>query len=158
MIEDPAIIRVMADMETPAFKAGVLRGYWRIESFNFPILKIDVTGTEPDGSSSAYRIRFELSAYPGQAPEARTWDILEDRAISDDRRPKGNPKVQDAFKKWSSDNLYRPWERVTRMHNGFHEKYPHLAWSPNRDLAFILEDIHGLLNINVSQSSVGTVA
>ncbi len=43
--------------------------------------------------------------------------------------------------------MYAPWDRVgLASHPQWAQKYPHSAWNPSRDLSFILENVHGMLN------------
>jgi len=148
VIPDPAVTRVEADLAAPAFRAGEMRGRWRVVSRAFPILFIEIAANQPDGSCVWYRFRVEVSGYPGQPPEVRIWDPVENVPLAPRRRPKGSRRVQDAFKEWGDDTVYRPWDRKAGVHNSFRELHPQLAWHAKRDLAFVLEDIHGLLNLN----------
>jgi hypothetical protein len=149
----PAECAVALDLGSARFRAGVIRDQWHQELYLFPVLVIVVAALEPSGSKGEYSFRFELSGFPGAAPEVRIWDRNSNRALVHDRRPKGSARVVEAFKPWGPDTVYRPWERHSGAHNGWASKYPKLAWHPKRDLAFILEDLHGLLTSNAS--SVG---
>lgn len=148
MIQDPSAEAIRRDLEDTSFKAGVARSQWKLFADAFPVLQIDVSATEPDGTVAWYRFRFEVSGYPGNNPEVRIWDSLGDCALPADRRPKGNAVVLKTFQVWTSDTVYRPWERTTKDHNNFHSSYPHLAWHSKRKLTFILEDLHEILNLN----------
>lgn len=148
MVEDPSAVRVALELEGADFLAGVKRGRWRIMRHAFPILDVAVTATEPDGAASEYVMRFELTDYPAQAPMVRIWDAAADEPLSRERRPQGNHRVQLAFQQWGDDTVYRPWDRRTGPHNANAANLPHLAWNGSRDLMFILEDLHGILNLN----------
>jgi hypothetical protein len=148
MIEDPAARRVEADLASLAFAAGVEAGRWRIVASAFPTLDIMIAATEPDGRASEYGVRFELSNFPATAPRSRIWNFAADTPLATPERPQGNRRVQVAFQSWGDDTVYRPWERNTGPHNSIAANSPLFAWRPDRTLAFILEDLHGILNLN----------
>jgi hypothetical protein len=148
MIQDPSVVRISRELEGEAFITGVDRKRWRIVRHAFPFLHIAITATEPDGAASEYVMRFELTNYPAQAPMVRIWDADADVPLPRERRPQGNAKVVLAFQQWGDDTVYRPWDRQTGPHNANAANLPHLAWRSDRDLAFILEDIHAILNLN----------
>jgi hypothetical protein len=154
LIPDPAIERVHADLADPSFMAGLIRQNWRVAHEELPLLLIELHSTEPDGSQTWYGFRFELSNYPGQAPDVRIWDIGANQPLPVPNRPKGNAPVEKAFQQWQPDVVYRPWERSARDHNNFHTSFPHLAWHSDRKLSFILEDLSELLNLNARKIDV----
>ncbi|MGF7188229.1 hypothetical protein JOE11_001256 [Robbsia andropogonis] len=148
MIADPSAGRVEADLQDAGIVAGCESGMWRILASNFPTLDFIIRATEPDGSSSEYGFRAELSNYPGQPPMVRIWDHKSNQQLAAVQRPKGSRRVQISFQQWGSDTVYRPWERLTGPHNNNATTYPHLAWRPDRRLTFIFEDLYGILNSN----------
>ena len=125
-----------------------MRGQWRKLSFTFPILIVAVAATEPSGSSSEYFFRFELTGFPGAAPEVRIWDPSTNNLLALDKRPKGSTRVAEAFKAWGGGTVYRPWDRLAGAHGNWSTAYPTLAWNPKRELTFVLEDLLGLLTSN----------
>ena len=141
---------VRADLASPRFRGGVLRGYWQEVSYAFPILIGTVAAVEPDGKVSRYAFRFELSGFPATAPEAKIWDVTADSLLVLDRRPRGSSRVVEAFKDWGPHSVYRPWERHAGAHNNWNSTYRDLAWHAGRDLTFVLEDLHGLLTSNTA--------
>jgi hypothetical protein len=148
MIEDPSAVRIAAEVEGEAFVDGVDRGRWRIVRHAFPILDVAISATESDGAASEYVMHFELTNYPAQAPMVRIWDATADAPLPRERRPQGNSRVALAFQHWGDDTVYRPWDRRTGPHNNNAANLPHLAWRSDRDLTFVLEDIHAILNLN----------
>ena len=148
MIEDPAEQRVAAELLGPQFLGGIEKGRWRLVSQAFPTLDIAVSATEPDGTRKEYVFRFELTNFPAQAPMVRIWDPDAGTPLANNKRPKGNARVERAFQHWGDDTVYRPWERRTGPHNSNAVHLPHLAWRSDRDLLFILEDLYGILNLN----------
>ena len=148
MIEEPAAQRVAAELLSKGFLGGVEMGRWRLVNQDFPILDIAISATEPDGTASEFVFRFELTNFPAQAPMVRIWDLEANAPLAKDGRPQGNDRVAKAFQYWGKDTVYRPWDRCTGPHNGNSVKLPHLAWRSDRDLMFIFEDLHGILNLN----------
>jgi hypothetical protein len=146
--EETAKAAVDADLGSARFLAGVARGRWRKIFYEFPILIVAVAAVEPDGKHSAYDFRFELTGFPGANPEVRIWDPAKNDLLQSSLRPKGSNRVTEAFKKWGDETVYRPWDRRGSLHNNWPRDFPALAWHPRRDLAFILEDLHGLLTSN----------
>lgn len=139
---------VMKDLESSAFQSGVMRGNWKVHSFQFPKLVIGVLGTEPDGSRKMYYVRYLLDEFPTKPPHVQIWNIETDQVLAHDQRPKGNAKVVLAFQPWSDDTVYRPWERMALAHNDWVHKYASEAWHPGMTLTFTVEDLHGILNAN----------
>ena len=150
----PAERAVAVDLDSARFRAGLHRGYWRQVSYAFPILVVAVAAIEPDGSHREYRFQFELTGYPGAAPEVRIWDLASNTLLAPDQRPKGSTRVTEAFKAWGGGTVYRPWDRLAGAHGNWATYYPTLAWNPKRDLAFVLEDLYGLLTSNAAAQCV----
>ncbi len=148
MIEDPAASRLAAELLREDFIAGVEKRRWRIVNQAFPVIDIAIAATEPGGEITEYVFRFELTNYPAQAPMVRIWDPVSNGTLAKDRRPQGNARVVRAFQHWGEDTVYRPWDRCTGPHNSNAANLPHLAWRSDRNLMFILEDLHGILNLN----------
>lgn len=149
---DPALTRIEAELASPDFRAGVQEGKWCLVDFKFPILKIDINGTKPDGTRALYRIWFEVRGFPGQRVWAQQWSRINDCAATPAERPTGNERVENAFRGWESGggiHLYCPWEReVAATHPNFLTEFPEKSWNNNRNLIFILEELYGLLNLN----------
>ena len=146
MITDPGIARVAADLTDGDFLSGCDAGRWRIIANEFPNLDFAIAATEPDGTSSEYGFRAELSNFPAQAPMVRIWDHGRNAPLASDRRPKGGARVTKTFQHWGDDTVYRPWDRKTGPHSNNATRFPHLAWNPDRRLVFIIEDLYGILN------------
>ena len=148
MVEDPAIARILADLEEVEFALGSEAGQWRIVAFDYPRLDFAAAAVEPDGCTREYGFRADLTNFPAAAPMVRIWDHERDCPLPNNERPKGGARVIDAFKSWGSDTVYRPWDRMTGPHNNNARNKAHLAWHPNRRIVFIFEDLHGLLTSN----------
>lgn len=139
---------VDADLASARFLAGIARKRWRKVSYAFPLLYIALAAIEADQTSSEYEFQFELTGFPGTAPAVRIWDREANGLLATNRRPKGSPRVLEAFKDWGEHTVYRPWDRLAGAHNSWAQNFPALAWHPRRDLTFILEDLNGLLTSN----------
>lgn len=139
---------VTVDLASARFRIGERRGHWHKVSYDFPVLIVAIAAIEPDGKSSEYSFRFELTGFPGIAPECKIWDAATNALLPNDKRPKGSHRVTEAFKSWGCESVYRPWDRHGGPHNNWISTHPDLAWHPKRDLTFILEDLHGLLTSN----------
>jgi hypothetical protein len=150
---------VASDLASARFRVGERRGRWRKVSCEFPILIVAVAAIEQDGTDSEYFFRFELTGFPGAAPEVKIWDLAANIPLAADKRPKGSNRVIQAFKCWGDElSVYRPWDRHGRLHNNWATAHPDLAWHPKRDLTFILEDLHGLLTSNAAAHCNRTAA
>jgi hypothetical protein len=124
-----------------------MRRQWRAVRIQFPVLIVAVSSVQTDGKAGEFVFRFEVTGYPGVAPEVRIWDPDHDAALPADRRPKGSERTASAFKNWGQETVYRPWDRHAGAHSNWNQQHPDLAWNPSRDLAFILGDLHALLNL-----------
>jgi len=155
-MSDPALSNVATDLASARFRAGIARKHWRVISYEHPILVVGVGAVEPDGAASEYAFQFELTGFPGTAPAVLIWDVAANAHLPSKLRPKGSARVVEAFKDWTAPHpVYRPWERTSGLHNNFAQTFPDLAWHPKRDLAFIMEDLHGLLSSNAARRSTG---
>ena len=132
------------DLASGPFRAGVIRGHWRILTYEFPTLVVSVAAGS-SGSTATFDFLFELSGYNAVAPWVRIWDVAKSQVLPPDRRPQGTERITAAFRAWGQDTVYRPWERFSLAHGEWDKKYPTLAWHPGRTLHFILEDLHALL-------------
>ncbi len=158
MIVDPSAARVAADLKEGNFLSGRDAGRWRIVASEFPRLDFAILATETNGQTTEYGFRAELSNYPAQAPQVRIWDLETNTPLAVDRRPKGGGRIQTTFQKWGEDTVYRPWDRMTGPHNNNALNLPHLAWRPERRLAFVFEDLHGILNSNARTHRIRALA
>ena len=158
MIADPAAARVAADLAEADFVSGVQAGEWRVAAFTYPALDFFVMATEPDGTRAEYGFRAELTNFPAQAPMVRIWDHAANVPLAPVRRPRGNGRVNLAFQAWSSDTVYRPWDRLSGPHDSARASNLQHAWSPERQLSFIFRDLYDILNLNARALRLRTVA
>jgi len=158
MVDDPAAGRVASDLAASAVLSGIAKGRWRIVRDNYPLLDFAIMATEPGGEAAEYFFRAELTNYPVQAPMVRIWSPDGSGPLSPQLRPKGGQRVTNCFQAWTEDTVYRPWDRKSGPHASNAASLTHLAWRPDRTLAYILEDLHGILNLNARTHRVRKAA
>lgn len=144
---DPHARNVEHDLRESAFVDGVTNGKWEVVSHDFPTLIFRVRATEEDGSQSWYGFRANLDNFPAWNPKVSIWDIDANTPLNNAKRPRGNRRVQQAFKHWGKDTVYRAWDRETAAHSPASVK-PSTQWRSDRHLSFVLEDIYAHLNLN----------
>jgi hypothetical protein len=145
---------IQADLNAPEFLTGVARGAWRVLSLDFPIVLLGIRGTEPDGSNKEWVFRYLVDDYPSVAPMVQIWDVASNCILAAGSRPTGNQLVAHAFKSWSDDTVYRPWERKAMEHGDWKTKYPNQVWNPTKTLANTVEDLNAILNGNARKAAV----
>lgn len=143
---------VRAHLGGSRFQAGVEAGRWRLLYVVWPIATVAVSAAPRNGAPPEFAIRFELSGYPNTAPTGGIRDVDTDASLPADRRPKGN-SIGQVFRSdgWlgGATAMYAPWDRMgLQAHPDWARKYPRSAWNSRRDLTFILENIHKLLNVD----------
>lgn len=132
------------------FRAGVAAGRWRLVSLSWPHACIGISAARRENSPVEFAVRFELTGYPHTAPTGGIWDIERHASLAPESRPKG-ARVAQLFRVdgWAggSTAMYAPWDRLgLQSHPDWATKYPLQAWMPSRDLSFILEQVHEVLN------------
>lgn len=142
--DDISHLAADADLASGRFIAGVARGHWKILEYHFPVLIVAVNSAAAGGRDFAFR--FELTGFKRVAPEAHIWDVAKNQLLPPADRPAFSPSMTDAFKDWGNHTVYRPWERQALAHGEWARKYPQLAWHPERNLAFALEDLYAILS------------
>ncbi|MBV1692075.1 hypothetical protein KRR38_31500 [Novosphingobium sp. G106] len=147
-MEDPASALIRADLVSDVFQAGCREGRWRVVEFDYPRLDFKVSAIKTDGEATEYGFRADLTNYPGVAPEVRLWNLEDNRKPTAQERPTGGTRVTETFKDWQDATIYRPWDRHTGPHSNNAANKPQLAWNKQRELAFIFEDLHGILVSN----------
>ncbi len=149
VVNSSAVDAITTDLESQRFRVGVSRGFWRLVESTHPVYIFAVSG--PGASADdivEYAFRFELSGYPATAPWVQLWDLTTKQQLPAKQQPSRNELLRQSFKPWGNHggSVYRPWDRYAGAHNGWNSKYPDLAWNPRRDLSFVLNDLHQILN------------
>lgn len=132
------------------FLSGVAAGHWRLVGVEWPMTMIAVSAAVRTNSPAEFVLRIELGGYPHAAPTGGLWDLDADTSLPAGRRPRGERAAQ-LFRTdgWTggATAMYAPWDRMgLQAHPDWAQKYPHDAWSPTRDLSFVLARIHEVLN------------
>jgi hypothetical protein len=132
------------------FLAGAAADRWRLISVGWPVALTAVAAAQRPGSPREFVLRFELTGYPHIAPTAGLWDISVNASLPAERRPKGERAAQ-LFRVdgWlgGATAMYAPWDRIgLQAHPDWSKQYPHEAWTPARDLSFVLANVHEVLN------------
>ena len=142
--------RVFRDHVSSArFQDGVERDRWRVVGdIEWPFVLIAVTAGPRDKAPKEFFLRFDLTGYPALAPTATPWNPQTDTLLEEDQRPKGD-RVGYVFR---SDldggiSLYAPFDRKgLDRHPDWREKYPLQVWNAKRDLTWVLQILHQMLN------------
>lgn len=132
------------------FQVGVAAGRWRLVALDWPIALVAVTAAARPSAPAEFTLRFDLSGYPNDPPTGGLWDLDAGQSLPAGRRPKGERAAQ----LFRTDNwhggaiaMYAPWDRLgLQVHPNWANDYPYDAWTPARDLSFILSKVHEVLN------------
>lgn len=133
----------------PRFCAGVERGKWRlVGEVNWPYAVVAVAAARRGDGPSEFFLRFDAAGYPEAAPTATPWDPELEDVLAPALRPRGD-RVGHVFRSdWNNGQaLYAPFDRVAlESHDDWRRTYPRQVWDSQKDLAWILETLHELLN------------
>lgn len=136
-------------LKSPRFMAGVEQKRWRIEGeIEWPHALIAVSAAPRPNAPGEFFLRFDLAGYPAAPPTAAPWDPDRGGVLAADRRPKGE-RAGVVFRcDWKNGTaLYAPFDRVALTgHGDWTKRHPLHAWNEKRNLAWVLEYLHGLLN------------
>jgi hypothetical protein len=161
MVMSPDQRAVRDHLSGGRFRSGVADGRWRLvhevapadgadNLVGWPFVVVAIRAAPRQNAPAEFAIRFELNSYPNTAPTGGIWDVDADVSLPADRRPKGDDLAQ-LFRAdgWTggAKAMYAPWDRLgLQAHPDWAQKYPQCAWNPGRELTFILENVHGMLN------------
>ena len=139
-----------AHLDSARFQAGLEAGRWRLISLVWPIAIVGVSAAQREDAPSEFAIRFELAGYPNTTPTGGLWDVDSDVSLAPEVRPKGE-RVAMMFRSdgWAggATAMYAPWDRIAlETHANWAQEAPRLAWHSGRDLTFILDNLHEVLN------------
>jgi hypothetical protein len=140
-----------AHLRSVRFQAGVDQGRWQIVRYAFPKLEVNVTGFDPPtGHSATFGFQLLCDNFPAAGPFVQHWDH------AGAKRPApltaSADSVVDALKQWSDQGpgtyggIYRPWQRLAALHNGWASKRPDLVWRRDRHVTFIMERLYELVS------------
>ena len=132
------------------FQDGVGRGrWWMVGDIAWPVVTVAVAAAPRDNAPSEYVLRFGLTGYPESAPTATPWNAKTGEVLEEAQRPKGE-RVGHVFRSDLDGGtfLYAPFDRVAldRYHSDWRKQYPRQAWNAARNLAWLLQILHEMLN------------
>jgi hypothetical protein len=137
-------------LEGGRFRAGVAAGHWRLIEIDWPDALLAVSAAARENSPTEFVLRLELSGYPHSAPTGSVWDIDAKDWLAADRRPKGE-RAAMLFRTdgWahSTTAMYAAWDRLgLQSHAQWAQNNAMQAWTPSRDISFVLANVHEVLN------------
>lgn len=132
------------------FLAGVAGGRWRLISAAWPFVLVAVAAAARTDGPVEFVLRFELTGYPQTAPTGGLWDLTSNGSLDPALRPKGARAAQ-LFRTdgWTggATAMYAPWDRLgLQGHPEWAQTHRLQAWTPTRDLSFVLASVHEVLN------------
>ena len=131
------------------FQEGVDRGRWQIVGdIAWPVVMIALKAGPRDSAPSEYVLRFDLAGYPESAPTATPWNPTTGDVLEPALRPKGE-RVGHVFRtNWEDGRaLYAPFDRVAlNGHSRWKTQHPRRVWDSSKDLAWLLQILHEMLN------------
>lgn len=131
------------------FQEGMDRGRWRIVGdITWPVAMITITAGRRHGAPSEYLLRFDLAGYPDSPPTATPWNATTGDVLEANFRPKGNQVGRVFRSDWENGRaLYAPFDRVAlNGHSNWMTDHPRKVWNSSRDLAWLLQILHEMLN------------
>ena len=142
--------RVFRDHVSSArFQEGVGRGRWRVVGdIVWPVVLVAVSAGPRDNAPSEYVLRFNLTGYPETAPTATPWNPTTGCVLEQGLRPKGKRMGHVFRTDWEDGRaLYAPFDRVgLQSHPKWRTQHPRRAWDSSRDLTWLLQILHEMLN------------
>ena len=131
------------------FREGVERGRWRVVGeVTWPVVLVAVAAGPRGNAPAEYFLRFDLGGYPEAAPTAMPWNPASGDVLREELRPKGT-RVGHVFRTdWENGRaLYAPFDRVAlSSHPNWRTTHPRRVWDSSRDLTWILQLLHEMLN------------
>ena len=149
--ETPEMQKLMAQLDSIRFLAGIEEGRWQVLSLHWPYLYVRVRfSSQAEQPSFGHDFRLECSGYPDPGPFVERWRYAEDAQHG--QRPAapspGAPGFVEAMKEWGSgaeSGIYRAWNRGAALHNEWSRKRPDEAWNRTRNITFIMEQLYALV-------------
>lgn len=139
-IDEQALQRDLAGLP---FSIGERRGKWALLGCRFPYVLFFIAAAPRNGGPPGFLLRSECTGYRAAAPTSQLWHGGADQALPQANRPKKAAGVITAFQDWASPCLYHPIDRLARPH--WPNQYADMAWSPDKEITFLLETVYGLV-------------
>lgn len=139
-----------AHLDEGRFLSGAAGGQWRLISVDWPIVFVAVAAAARPTGPNEFVLHFEVDGYPNIAPTGGLWDLATGTSLAADQRPKGQ-RAAELFRTdgWlgGATAMYAPWDRLgLQAHADWAQAHQHDAWTPHRDLSFILAKVHEVIN------------
>ena len=133
----------------PRFVDGVERGKWRVVGdVEWPHVLVAVSAAPRKDAPREFFLRVDVAGYPSSPPTLMPWDPVAGGVLGAESRPKGERAglvFRSDWKKGAA--LYAPFDRVAlKGHSKWSRQHPRRIWNPGRDLAWVLQYLHDLLN------------
>ena len=136
-------------LASPRFLDGVERAKWRVVGdVEWPHVFVAVSAAQRDNGPREFLLRVDAAGYPESAPTLTPWDPETGNVLGAESRPKGERAAVVFRSDWEGGRaLYAPFDRVAlKGHPGWRQEHPRRVWHARRDLAWILQYLHDLLN------------
>jgi hypothetical protein len=142
-----------ADLQSAAFRNGVLKGCWGIEStadLAWPKVALWIGAAARSGAPDRFHLMLDCEGYRGVPPTGTFWDPATGAMLAEDKRPRGksNSRFSKVFRTdWEGGRaFYHPYDRVAaQSHPDWAGAQPHLVWHRGRAIVDCLEEYHALL-------------
>lgn len=150
MIADEALFR--AHLEDTAFCSGVDRGRWGFSNggpcIEWPHCILWVQADRRFAPSGRVALRFTVSDYPVEAPNAQPWDVENNQPLPGNKWPNGPGNVSKVFNPgWNDGALYAPCDRVAIPgHEPWKTTLAQWWWTADKAITLYLEFVHRCLN------------
>lgn len=141
--DEAALLR---DLASPAFKVGERRGRWALRGVSFPCVLFFIAGPIRTGAPAGFLMRSDCTGYSGTAPNSQLWHGGRNSPLEERHRPrKRDGGVMTAFSTWGAC-LYHPIDRLACDHGQWRTQHPEMLWTADKDITFLLETVHAILN------------
>lgn len=144
-------------IEEASFQKGCDDGKWRLlNPILWPQAFIGVSAPPRLNSPAEWVFRFDLTAYPHQAPTAGLWDAVRHNWLHMAHWPVGTGRFALAFNPgWNNGQvLYLPCDRNSLAgHPNWIAEHPHMIWAPDKDISFYLDILHDYFHSRTYQGA-----
>lgn len=141
--DEAALLR---DLASPAFVVGERRGRWTALGVRFPLVMFFLAAPPRASGPAGFLLRSDCTGYPGTAPNSQLWHGGENKPLEERHRPRNRQgSVMTAFSTWGPC-LYHPIDRLARDHGRWPTLHPEMLWTADKDITFLLETVHAILN------------
>lgn len=131
------------DLNGLPFRIGAAKGKWTLRGLRFPHAYFFITAAMRPGGPPGFLMRSDCKGYSAIAPTSQLWHGGNDNVLDQAHRPRADNDVMPAFKNWGNC-LYHPIDRLARSH--FLSSDEGMIWTPDKDITFLLETVHGLVH------------